>query len=191
MSVSVGWGLRCGWGLDALAHSSATILWPRVTCFFNRVSAVHTFAYVCHKYFPSMVNAMHAILRLLNVWVHRKKGLWNTEKLGALRQRPVKHYSDVFHSQFPSKVINLHIWWRMAIKNMDDSFVCHTFSANGKVNDNQSTLCKYRKSSGNDLFYAHIRSYMIHELRREYCQPYNKVSTYIESMECRKKRNAR
>ena len=27
------WGRRgCGWGLDAHAHPSATILWPRVTC---------------------------------------------------------------------------------------------------------------------------------------------------------------
>ena len=30
----VGGGLGgCGWGLDAPAHPSATILWPRVTCF--------------------------------------------------------------------------------------------------------------------------------------------------------------
>ena len=30
--LSVGGGLGCGWGLDASAHPSATILWPRVTC---------------------------------------------------------------------------------------------------------------------------------------------------------------
>ena len=30
--LSVGGGLGCEWGLDAPAHSSATILWPRVTC---------------------------------------------------------------------------------------------------------------------------------------------------------------
>ncbi len=29
----VGWGVGCGWGLAAPAHLSATILWPRVTCF--------------------------------------------------------------------------------------------------------------------------------------------------------------
>ena len=26
------WGLGCGWGLDAPAHPSAPILWPRITC---------------------------------------------------------------------------------------------------------------------------------------------------------------
>ena len=30
--LSVGWELRCKWGLDAPTHRSATILWPRVTC---------------------------------------------------------------------------------------------------------------------------------------------------------------
>ena len=30
--LTVGGGLGCGWGLDAPAHPSATILWPRVTC---------------------------------------------------------------------------------------------------------------------------------------------------------------
>ena len=30
--LSVGGGFGCGWGLDAPAHPSATILWPRVTC---------------------------------------------------------------------------------------------------------------------------------------------------------------
>ena len=29
----VGWGIGCGWGLAAPAHPSATILWPRVTCY--------------------------------------------------------------------------------------------------------------------------------------------------------------
>ena len=135
-----------------------------------------------------MVNAMHAILRLFNVWVHRKKWLWNFEITWGIKTRDSKTlFRSFFHSLFPSKVINLHIWWRKAIKNMDDSFVCLSFSANGKVNNNQSALCKYRKSCGSDVLYAHIRSYMIHELRREYCQPYIKVSTYIESMECRKK----
>ena len=28
------WGFGCGLGLDAPAHPSATILWPRVTCLF-------------------------------------------------------------------------------------------------------------------------------------------------------------
>ena len=28
-------GLGCGWGLVAPAHRSSTILWPRVTCYFN------------------------------------------------------------------------------------------------------------------------------------------------------------
>ena len=32
--VCGGWGLGCGWGLDAPAQLSATILWSRVTCFF-------------------------------------------------------------------------------------------------------------------------------------------------------------
>ena len=31
----VGRGVGCGWGLAAPAHPSATILWPRVTCYFN------------------------------------------------------------------------------------------------------------------------------------------------------------
>ena len=30
------WGLGCGWGLDAPAHPSATILWPRVACFSSQ-----------------------------------------------------------------------------------------------------------------------------------------------------------
>ena len=35
--LSVGGGLGCGWRLDAPAHPSATILWPRVTCLNKRV----------------------------------------------------------------------------------------------------------------------------------------------------------
>ena len=27
--------MGCGWGLVAPAHRSATILWPRITCYFN------------------------------------------------------------------------------------------------------------------------------------------------------------
>ena len=34
MFVCEGWGLGFGWGLEAPAHPSATILWPCVTCFF-------------------------------------------------------------------------------------------------------------------------------------------------------------
>ena len=38
--LSVGSGFGCGWGLDAPAHPSTTILWPRVTCFWKSLWAV-------------------------------------------------------------------------------------------------------------------------------------------------------
>ena len=38
MFVCVGWGLGCGWGLDAPAHLSTMISWPRITCFSPKAS---------------------------------------------------------------------------------------------------------------------------------------------------------
>ena len=79
--LSVGGGLGCGWGLDAPAHPSATILWPRVTCFYCkrfRVTVLHSNSSLQHSSQSLMIidNYQKTLRHIINHPLELNRAIW-------------------------------------------------------------------------------------------------------------------